>query len=625
MFNLTWHHTGGDVEFRLLGSFDVVIDGRSVPLGGPKQRALLAILAIHANEVVPADRLIEWLWPGNVPESAVNTLQGYVSRLRKVLDANGSNGGQPAIAFRALGYVLTTPPEQIDARRFERLLGEAEAQAATGDAADAARSLREALALWRGAPLADFMYEEFAQAEIARLEELRLKAVEERIDADLACGRHASLIPDLEALVAEHPLRERFRRQLMLALYRCGRQGEALGVYADTRRVMQEELGIEPTRALSELERSILEQDPALDLRNVPPVPDRARRGRRRVTAAGAVAVAAAAALFAFALWSRGDVARAVPVANNSVAVVDPRTDRVVGDIVTGDYPGPLASDGRYVWVGNIGDNTMMAIDAKTRERGFATAVQQPLDFAVTANRLWIANGTSFASGRPSGGGTIQCRGCSPGTTLTVKVGPPDRPNSSSATVAGDSRSLWAADGPSRTVYRVDPEDGRILNSIAGTDASAIAVAHGDAWVAEPRRGDVLHIDTSGGIVARIRVPGDPIRLAADATGVWVAIRHPQGAVWHAHSAVWRIDPKTNKRIAVVSVPPTARRVATGAGYVWATSGTYQGEPGVPAAGGVLSKINPRTDRVVATIRLGFRPDGVIVANGLVWIAIAPR
>jgi DNA-binding SARP family transcriptional activator/sugar lactone lactonase YvrE len=612
------------VEFRLLGSFEVVVDGRSVRLGGTKQRALLAILAIHANEVVSTDRLIEQLWSGNAPESAVNTLQVYVSRLRKVLDANGSNGGQPTIVFRAPGYVLTTPPEQIDARRFERLLREAEARAATRDAAGAARSLREALALWRGAPLADFTYEEFAQAEIARLEELRLKAVEERIDADLVFCRHASLIPELEALVAEHPLRERFRTQLMLALYRSGRQGEALGVYREARRVMQEELGIEPTRALSELQRSILQQDPALDLRELPPVPHRGRGARRWLAAAAAGVIAVAAALAAFALWPRGDVAHAVPVANNSVAVVDPRTDRLVDDIVTGDYPGPLASDGRYVWVGNIGDNTIVAIDSKTRERGFATAVQQPLDFAVTGNRLWIANGTSFASGRPSGGGTIQCRGCGPAST-TVKLGPSDRADSSPATVASDGGSLWAADGTSRTVYRVDAEDGRILNSIGGADPNAIAVAHGTAWVAEPRRGDVIHIDASGRVVARIRVQGEPIRLTADATGVWVAIRHPEGAIWHARSAVWRIDPKANRRVAVVSVPPTARRVATGAGYVWVTSGTYQGEPGVPAAPGDLSKIDPRTNRVVATIKLGFRPDGVIVANDLVWVAVAPR
>ena len=613
------------MEFRLLGPFDVVANGRSVPLGGAKQRALLAILAIHANEVVPADRLIDQLWPGDVPESAANTLQGYVSRLRKALDPDGTNGAQRIIVFRQPGYVLTIPPEQIDAQCFERLLAEAEARAMTGDAAGAAGSLRGALALWRGAALADFTYEEFAQPEIARLEELRLKAVEERIEGDLACGRHAELVPELAALVAEHPLRERLRAQLMLALYRTGRQREALAVYRDLRRAMQSELGLEPTRALSELERSILQQDPALDLAAPTRLLARVRGGRRRLAIVTIGAIVVAVALAGFLLWPQGKVASTVPVVSNSVAVVDPRTDRIVDDIVTGDYPGPLGSDGRYVWVGNIGGNTMMAINAKTRKPGFATAVQQPLEFAVTGTRLWIANGTSFASGRPAGGGTIQCRGCRLGTTLTVKIGPPDHENSSPATVASDGRALWAAAGASRTVYRVNPESGRILSSIAGVDGSAIAVADGAAWVAEPRRGAIVNIDATGRVVARIRVPGDPVRVAADATTVWAAIPHPHGAVWSARSALWRIDAKTRKRVAIVSVPATARRVATGAGYVWVTSGTYQGEPGVPAGGGVLSKIDPRTNRVVSTIKIGFRPDGVVVANGLVWIAVAPR
>jgi DNA-binding SARP family transcriptional activator len=613
------------VDFRLLGPFDVVENGRSMAVGGAKQRALLAILVIHANEVVPADRLIEQLWPGDTPDSAVNTLQAYVSRLRKVLDPNGSNGAQPTILFRAPGYVLTMPSEQIDAQRFERLLSEGESRAATGDAVGAARTLREALGLWRGVPLADFIYEEFAQPEIARLEELRLRAVEERMDADLACGRHAALVPELEALVAEHPLRERLRAQLMLALYRSGRQADALAAYRDARAVMKEELGLEPTRALWELERSILQQDPSLDVPVAPRLVVRVRGSWRRIATVAVAAIAVAAALAAFMVWHRGNVADAVPVANNSVAVVDPRTDRVVDDIVTGDYPGPLATDGRYVWVGNIGDNTITAIDSKTRKRGFATAVQQPLDFAVTGRQLWIANGTSFASGRPLGGGTIQCRGCRLGTAVTVKIGPPDRENSSPATVAGDGRSLWASDGPSRTVYRLDPESGRILNSIPGVDASAIAVAEGAAWVAEPRRRDVLQIDATGRVGNRIRLPGDPIRVAGGASAIWVAIRHPRAPVWRPRSAVWRIDPKTGRRVAVVSVPATVRRVAMGAGYVWVTSGTYQGEPGVPGRGGVLSKIDPHTNRVVSTIKLGFRPDGVVVANGLVWVAVAPR
>jgi DNA-binding SARP family transcriptional activator len=614
------------VEFRLLGPFEVVVGGQSADLGGAKQRALLAILAIHPNEVIPVDFLIDGLWGGQAPESAPNTLQGYVSRLRKALDPDRRNEAESTIVFRAPGYVLTARPEQIDSRRFEQLVGDAETRAATGDATEAARSLRDALSLWRGAALSDFVYEEFAQPEIARLEELRLKAVEELFDADLACGRHAALVAELEGLVAEHPLRERFQGQLMLALYRCGRQGEALGVYREARQMLNGQLGVEPTRALSELQRSILQQDPTLDLpRSVRVSNSVRRRSRRRLAAVAAAAGVAAAAALAFVLGPRGSD-HTVIVRNNSVAVVDARTNQIIDDIVTGDYPGPLAAGDRSVWVGNIGDDTIIAIDAETREPGFAVAVQQPLDLAVSWSRLWIANGTSFASRQPSGGGTIQCRGCRFGVNTTTKVGPRDQENASPATVASDGRSVWAGDGPSRTIFRLDSATGRVIERVRGVDGSAIAIGYGGVWVAEPRRGDVARIDErTATVVARIPVPGDPTRVAAGAGGIWVTAPHPQAAVWHRRSVVWRIDPETNKRVAAIAVPPTSRRVAVGAGYVWVTSGTYQGEPGVPAAGGSLSKIDPDTNRVVGTIKLGFRPDGVVVVDGLVWIAVAPR
>jgi DNA-binding SARP family transcriptional activator len=613
------------VEFRLLGPLDVVIDGRSVRLGGVKQRTLLAILVLHANEVVPTDRLIDELWPEETPASALNTLQGYVSRLRKALDPDGRNGGAATIAFRPPGYVLTAPREQIDAYRFEQLVAEAEARASSGAAGEAAAVLQNALALWHGAALADFAYEHFAQAEIARLDELRLKAIEDRIDAELACGRDAALVAELEALVAEHPLREHLRRQLMLALYRSGRHGEALDVYRDARRALHDELGLEPTRALSELERSILQQDPSLDL----PTPRRpflgTERRRYRMVIPAAIAAFGAAAALGFTLWPRGSD-RPVAVSNNSVAVVDAQTNRIVDDVVTGDYPGPLVAADGSVWVGNIGDNTITAIDGKTRSRGFAVAVQQPLDLAVTGDRLWIANGTSFASGRPTGGGTIQCRGCRLGTNKTVKIGPRDRQDEPPATVASDGRSVWAADGASRTVYRLNVRTARVAGRVRGVHASAIAVAYDAVWAAEPRRGDVARIDERAErVVARIAVPGDPTRIAAGVGGIWVTTPHPPGALWRARSAVVRIDPETNKSVATMAVPATSRRVATGAGFVWVTSGTYQGEPGVPAVGGVLTKIDPHTNRVVATIKVGFRPDGVIVSHGLVWLAVAPR
>jgi DNA-binding SARP family transcriptional activator len=249
------------MEFRILGPLEVLDEGRPLLLPGPRQRGLLALLLLHANEVVSADRLIDELWPGEAPESGAAALQASVSRLRKALGSGGA-----LLATVAPGYVLRIAPDQLDLYRFERRVEEA----VGADPSTAAEKLREALALWRGAPLADFGYESFAQAAIGRLEELRLLALEKRVDADLALGRHAELVPELEALVLEHPLREGLRVQLMLALYRAGRQADALEAYQEARKTLVDELGIEPSPALQELEKAILRHDASLDLARGP-------------------------------------------------------------------------------------------------------------------------------------------------------------------------------------------------------------------------------------------------------------------------------------------------------------------------------------------------------------------
>jgi DNA-binding SARP family transcriptional activator len=242
------------VYFRILGPLEVVEEGRPLPLGGPRQRALLAILLLRANQVVSSDRLIDELWGESAPPTAAKVIQVYVSKLRKQL-------GESRLVTRAPGYGLVLDESELDLFRFERLVGEARQEPAR-----AAELLREALALWHGAPLADLEYEQFAQTEITRLEELRLSAVEERIDADLVAGAHREALGELEALVAAHPLRERLAGQLMLALYRSGRQAEALDVYQNARRTLVDEIGLEPTPALQRLERAILNQDSGLDL-----------------------------------------------------------------------------------------------------------------------------------------------------------------------------------------------------------------------------------------------------------------------------------------------------------------------------------------------------------------------
>jgi DNA-binding SARP family transcriptional activator/class 3 adenylate cyclase len=233
------------MEFRILGPLEALSDGEVLELVGPKQRALSALLLIERNRVVSSDRLIEALWEGAPPPTAQKALQMHVSHLRKVL-------GRDRVQTKEPGYVLRIEDGELDADRFRVLVAE--------------ERFDEALALWRGPALADFAYQGFAQAEIARLEELRLVCLEERVDRELAAGRHAEAVGDLDALIREHPLRERLRAQLLLALYRCGRQADALAAYQDARRALVDELGIEPGRALRELHQAILSQDPALEL-----------------------------------------------------------------------------------------------------------------------------------------------------------------------------------------------------------------------------------------------------------------------------------------------------------------------------------------------------------------------
>jgi predicted ATPase/DNA-binding SARP family transcriptional activator len=247
------------MEVRILGSLEVDEGGRAIPIVGDTQRALLAILLIRANEPVSTDGLIDELWGERAPVSPRKGVQVHVSRLRKALGPCSSR-----LETQPNGYLLRVKPGELDTDQCERLAARGRAALATDDCQEAADLLREALALWRGPPLADFAYESFAQAEIARLEELRMALLEDRIDADLACGRHTELVGELEVLVAAHPLRERLRRQLVVALYRGGRQAEALEAHRAARAMLSDELGLDPTPALQELEHAILTHDAGL-------------------------------------------------------------------------------------------------------------------------------------------------------------------------------------------------------------------------------------------------------------------------------------------------------------------------------------------------------------------------
>jgi DNA-binding SARP family transcriptional activator/CheY-like chemotaxis protein len=258
--------TGPELSFRLLGQVEAWRDGQRLELGGRKQRALLAALLVRRGRVVALDQLIDDLWPDDPPARAAATVQVFVSSLRRVLEPGRARGETARVLVTAApGYRLDVDPDAVDAHAFVRVLGEGRAALDGDDPERAADLLRAADALWHGPALADVTGMAFARLEATRLEELRLSAVEDRVDAELALGRHAALVAELEQLVGRHPLRERLRAQLMVALYRSGRQAGALEVHRAGRRLLRDELGLEPGARLRELEQAVLRHDPELD------------------------------------------------------------------------------------------------------------------------------------------------------------------------------------------------------------------------------------------------------------------------------------------------------------------------------------------------------------------------
>ena len=254
------------MDFRVLGPLEVARNGQPLALGGSKQRIVLALLLLHANETVSPDRMIDALWGESPPSGAIQSVRVHVSRLRKVLEGDRPAGGDPSVLVTTSGgYLLRVGDDEFDLARFERLLADGRRALADGAPDHASALLEQALAEWRGDPLADLAFESFAQAEAARIEELRVVALESRIDAELQLGRHAVAEPEIERLIAQHPLRERLRYLQMLALYRAGRQAEALEAYRDARAILVDEVGVEPGSELRELHEAILRQDPALE------------------------------------------------------------------------------------------------------------------------------------------------------------------------------------------------------------------------------------------------------------------------------------------------------------------------------------------------------------------------
>lgn len=587
------------VDFRILGPLNAYDGaGNAIELGGRQQRLVLAMLLLHRNEIVSVDRLIDAVWEEQAPAGAAKNVQIHVSRLRKALEPRSNS----VIHTRANGYVLEVAPAEVDADRFELLVDEGRRTLAEGELERADATLRDALALWRGEPLADFAYASFAQSEIRRLEELRLGALEERIDADLGLGREKAITAELQGLVNQHPLRERLRGQLMLALYRSGRKAEALRVYDEARRALAEELGLEPSESLQQRHRAVLTDDPELSAKaGLPaaavavPAPPLARR--RSVGIAAVLILAALVALGAF-LTTRDSAGGLAGVPPNYVGMIDPKTNEIVAAIPVGIRPGPIAAGARAVWIGNTSDRSLTKINPRQRSAvaTYSLGGRTPTGVAVGAGAVWVAHGRRGELSRvePQFGQLTQ--------TISLAGRAHGSPTGNVTVGAG---FVWAVFGDS-TLARIQPRTVRPSGTaFTGASPAAVVVAKGAVWVANSAEATVQRFNPftfEEGPIKSISVGRRPTAIAAGEGALWVANQNDD--------SVTRIEPSTNSTTTIrVGDQPVG--VAVGAGAVWVAN----------AGAATVMRIDPATSQVERTIEFGSAPAGITVADGFVWVA----
>ncbi len=581
--------------FRTLGPLEVRVGDRPVALGGPKPRAVLAMLLLHAGRAVGTDALIEGLWGERPPATAKGVVQVYVSQLRRALADAGADDA--AIETTGTGYVIRVAPGALDLARFDAAVAEGRAALDGDDPARASEAYADALALWRGPALADFTYEEFAQREIAHLENRRLAAVEARIDADLRLGRHADLVPELERLVADHPLRERLRGQLMVALSGSGRQAEALERYTAGRRAMIDELGIEPGAELRELEGRILRQDPDLVPARERPRPAAAREPPAlpaRVSRPLALAVAAAAIVAGVALWIglRGGDERPPAIPGDTLVGIDARSGGATAPVALGGRPSGVALADGSVWVGDVSRGAVERVDP---ERG---AVVQTIPVGSGPDGIGAGEGAVWATDALAG----TLLRISPETDTVVQTIPmPTGPRG----VAVTDDAVWVASRYARSVTRVDARTGDVeLTAHIGGSPIGIAAGFGSVWTTNETDASVGRLDpATGRVQQRIGVGNAPGPIQAGGGAVWVANT--------LDGTVSRIDPSTNAVVATVPVGEGPSALAIMDDGVWVADGL----------GGTLARIDPRTDAVAERIETGQRPSGLAADGGRLWVA----
>ena len=583
------------IDYRILGPLEVSADGRLIKIGGPRQRALLAILLLRANEPVPRDVLIRELWGDQPPAGAQSSLDVYVWRLRKALD--GAADG-PAVLTRPGAYCLQLAEGQLDARRFERLIAEGRSALAANAPEPAAASLRAALRLWRGDALDDLSDEPFAQVEIGRLEELRLGAVEDLIDADLALYRHADVVGELEALVATHPLRERLHGQLMVALYRCGRQAEALEAYQAARRTLVDDLGLEPGPALQRVQRAILRQDPSLELPGrAAAAPDPAAvtgrpsgggAGRKRTLLAAAAVLAVMTGLLV-AASARGSARLAA--GPDTVGVIDAGRAGLSAVVSGVGRPGGVGYGAGAAWVTDSADDLLLRVDPAGQVIDRIPVGRGPAGVTVGDGEVWVANELD---------GTVSEVNPAAGTQVAViraGVGP--------AAVAFGYGFVWVANQASDTVSRIAAATGRVTGTVRlGSAPAGLAAGAGAVWVTSPQAGELLRVDPGDDRPSRAFAIGPgPAAVAVGAGSVWVA---------DAGGTLTRLDPRTGQ-VRAVRVGGAPAGVAYADGAVWVANGFS----------GTVARIEPGTG-AVRFIRVGGEPTALAAVGHDVWATVLP-
>lgn len=570
------------VEVHVLGPVEATDDGEQIALGPPQQRAVLALVVLARGDVVPTATLIDALWPDDPPATAVKTIQTYVSRLRRLL-------GNDAIERRSGGYALGALVA-TDISRFERLEVEGRVE--------------DALELWRGSALSDVRSSPALELEAARLDEVRLRALEEKLELALAEGRPRDVIGDARALAAEHPLRERLVALLMRALYGAGRQAEALEAYRTARNRLSRELGLEPSSELKELERRILDHDPSL---LPPPEHERAlrrehfARGRRtwRPRVAAAAAVATIAVLAVIVVDARRSTSSALVLGPNTIVRIDPANNRIVQSFKVGRLPGAIVATEKYVWVVNERDGTLSRVSTATGARetigGLPSVGFLALDGAENV----------YASGWDA--------------PFVWKINPQRvvitrrfRVRSRAIGLAVGGGSLWVVDRLVNEVARIDLRTARFAGSVpVGTDPLATTFGFGALWVANSDDGTVSVIRPGVRRPETVEVLSRPFGIAAGEGAVWAGSN-----TW---STISRIDHDTRRVVARIGVARSKGlgsdlyAVAAGAGSVW---GANWGEL-------TVVRVDPGTNRVVARIKMPGAPRGIAIAGDDVWVSVA--